>query len=123
MKDVEDLQHRRMLGAGRSGEAVAKAGEVGPTIAAQADQLAVERQPALAEHACDRRQLGQVRRAVPAVARAQRDRPAVVAELHPAPIRFQLKTPSVATGDCARCEQHRRNERRLLLAVAHGQPE
>jgi len=41
-------------------EAAAKPGEVRASVAAQADQLAVERHPAPAEHAGDRRQLGEL---------------------------------------------------------------
>ena len=74
----------------------------------------------LAEHAGDLLELGEVGRAFAAVARAQRDRAAVVAELRPATVPFQLERPSVAVGHRARGEQHRRDERRLLLAVAHG---
>jgi hypothetical protein len=60
VENVEDLQHRRTAVAGRPGEAIAKPGEVRLSVAAQTDELAVERRPTLAENTRDRTQLGEI---------------------------------------------------------------
>ena len=120
MQDVEDLEHRRMPVIELAAEAAAKAGEVRAPVGAQADQLAVERHPTIAERARDRRQLGELLRALASVARADRDRAAVVAKLGAATVPLDLERPGLAVGYVARAEQHRRHECRLLLAVVHG---
>ena len=120
VQDVEDLEHHRVpaIGGG-SRESAAQPVKVGAPVRPQTDQLAVERHPPGAKDAGDLRQLGKLRRALAAVAGAQRNRAAVMAELRAAAVPLQLEHPSVAVGHRSRAEQHRRNEPRLFLVSAH----
>ena len=108
---------------GRTGEPPAKPGEVRgrPDVLAQANQFAIERHPAPLKDVGDLSHLGEVLRALAAVARAQGYRAAVVAQLCSAAIPLDLERPALARGHRTGVEQHRRNESRLLLALVHGQ--
>jgi hypothetical protein len=98
VEEIERLEHRRTPSCRRTGETVVQPGEVRSAIRAEADQLAVERDPSLAERVGDLRQLGEVRRALAAVARAQRNGTSVIAKLRAAAVPLHLKRPRVAGG-------------------------
>ena len=72
MEDVEDLEHDGMAVHAASGEAMAQPREVRASVVAEAHELTVDDDAALAERVSDLHQLREVLGALAAVARAQR---------------------------------------------------
>src|SRR5438270_10127910 len=93
-----------------SGEAMAQPRKVGAPVVAQAHQLTIEDDTALADRVSDLHQLREVIRTLAAVARAQLRRAAVVAQLRAAAVPLDLERPRLAVGHGTRGQKHRRDE-------------
>jgi hypothetical protein len=119
VQHVEHLKHHGLSVSSAAREMPAEPREVWPSVVAQANQLAIERHPTLAQHLSDRHELRKIIRALATVARPERNRSAVVAKLRAAAIPLHLKGPTDPGRHPPRGEQHRRDEDRLLFRMAH----